>query len=281
MKKNSILNEGADKKKNTDLELYYFGTQQCVPGESWGPGIKNQYKLHFVHNGKGYLRSNQKEYAITEGQLFACYPNEVVYYRADSEEPWRYSWVAFDGLNSEFYLERAGFSKSNLVMYCPNKSVIENAFNEILSTEKSAANKDLSYMGYLYLILASIVDKSSQTMNYSNTKEYVKEAVAYIKKNYSQSISISDISADLSLDRKYFSKIFKKELQISPNEYLINYRLARACELIETTNLTIAEIAATVGYDNQFSFSRVFKKYKKISPSDYRAQIKPSEDPST
>ena len=74
------------------------------------------------------------------------------------------------------------------------------------------------------------------------------------------------ISANLSLDRKYFSKIFKKELQMSPNEYLINYRLSRACELMETTTLTIAEIAATVGYDNQFSFSRVFKKYKQISP---------------
>lgn len=280
MKKNSILNEDADKKKNTDLELYYFGTQQCVPSESWGPGIKNQYKLHFVHSGKGYLRSNQKEYVVTAGQLFACYPNEVVYYRADSNEPWRYSWVAFDGLNSEFYLERAGFSKINLVADCPNRAVIETAFNEILSTEKSAANKDLSYMGYLYLILASIVDKSSQTMKYSSTKEYVKEAVAYIKKNYSQPINISDISSDLSLDRKYFSKIFKKELQMSPNEYLINYRLARACELIETTNLSIAEIAATVGYDNQFSFSRVFKKYKQISPSDYRTQIKPSKEPS-
>lgn len=278
MKKNSILNESADKKKNTDLELYYFGTQQCTPNESWGPGIKNQYKLHFVHSGKGYLRSNQREYIITEGQLFACYPDEIVYYCADCEEPWRYSWVAFDGLNSEFYLERAGFSKTNLVSDCPNRPIIENAFNKILATEKSAANKDLSYMGYLYLILASIVDKSSKAMNYSNTKEYVKEAITYIKKNYSQPINISDISANLSLDRKYFSKIFKKELQMSPNEYLINYRLSRACELMETTTLTIAEIAATVGYDNQFSFSRVFKKYKQISPTDYRSRLKPTEN---
>lgn len=270
MKKNSILNDDADNQKNTDLELYYFGTQQCKPGEFWGPGIKTQYKLHFVHSGKGRLKAREREYVITEGQLFACYPNEVVFYSADTSEPWRYSWVAFDGLNSEFYFDRAGFSKTNLVIDCPNRPIIENAFNAILQTERSAANKDLNYLGYLYLILASIVDKSSVAASQSSAKDYVKEAVTFIKKNYSQPISVTDISADLSLDRKYFSKIFKKELQISPHEYLINYRLARACELMETTDLTIAEIAATVGYDNQFSFSRVFKKYKQISPSDYK-----------
>lgn len=273
MKKNSILNDDADRQKNTDLELFYFGTQQCRPRESWGPGIKTQYKLHFVHSGKGHLKAGEKEYTITEGQLFACYPNEIVYYWADADEPWRYSWVAFDGLNSEFYFERAGFSKSALVIDCPNREIIETAFNEILAVKKSDANKDLNYLGYLYLILASIVDRTSGSTSSNNTKDYIRDAVAFIKKNYSQAISVTDISADLSLDRKYFSKIFKKALQMSPHEYLINYRLARACELMETTDLTIAEIASTVGYDNQFSFSRVFKKYKKVSPSEYKKDV--------
>ena len=273
MKKNSILNDDAGNQKNTDLELYYFGTQQCKPGESWGPGIKTQYKLHFVHEGTGHLKAAEKEYTITKGQLFACYPNEIVYYWADTGDPWRYSWVAFDGLNSGFYFERAGFSKSSLVIDCPNRDIIESAFHEILAVKKYDANKDLNYRGYLYLILASIVDKSSAITSQNSTKDYVKEAVTFIKKNYSQPISVADISADLSLDRKYFSKIFKQALQVSPHEYLINYRLARACELMETTDLTIAEIAATVGYDNQFSFSRVFKKYKNISPSEYKKQV--------
>ena len=91
MKKNSILNDDAGNQKNTDLELYYFGTQQCKPGESWGPGIKTQYKLHFVHEGTGHLKAAEKEYTITKGQLFACYPNEIVYYWADTGDPWRYS----------------------------------------------------------------------------------------------------------------------------------------------------------------------------------------------
>lgn len=272
MAKNSILNDEADVKKNTDLELYYFGTQQCRPGESWGPGIKTQYKLHYIHSGKGYLKTGDMEYEITEGQMFACYPNEVVYYRADEQDPWRYSWVAFNGLNSELYLERANISKINLVIDCPNKEIVESAYNQILSIGNADANKDLSYIGYLYLILSSIITRSHHEVGSGSAKDYVKEAVKYIKTNYSQPINISDISNSLNLDRKYFSKIFKEQLKMPPNEYLITYRLMKACELMDNTNLTIAEIAATVGYDNQFSFSRVFKKYKQISPSDYRKE---------
>lgn len=278
MAKYSILNDNADLKTNTDLELYYFGTRQCSANESWGPGIKNQYKLHYVHSGKGYLKAGDQEYTVTEGQLFACYPNEIVYYRADKQDPWHYSWVAFDGLNSEVYFERAGFSKTNLVIDCPNRPLVETAYNQILETGKSAPNKDLNYMGYLYLILAALIDKSSKSSGNSSSKEYVKEALKYIKKNYSQQITVTDISSNLSLDRKYFSKIFKHYMKMTPNEYLISYRLQKSCELMESTTLTIAEIAATVGYDNQFSFSRAFRKYKNMSPSEYRRQTAKQKD---
>ena len=273
MAKYSILNDNADLKKNTDLELYYFGTRQCEPNESWGPGIKNQYKLHYVHSGRGYLKAGDREYFITEGQLFACYPDQIVYYRSDTADPWHYSWVAFDGLNSELYFKRAGFSKSDLVIDCPNRTLIENAYNQLLWTGNSAPNKDLNYMGYLYLILAALIDKPANLSKSSSSEEYVKEALTYIKKNYSQHITVADISANLSLDRKYFSKIFKHYVKMTPMEYLISYRIEKSCELMENTDLTIAEIAATVGYDNQFSFSRAFRAGKNMSPSEYRRQI--------
>ena len=133
-----------------------------------GPGVKQHYKLHYVHSGEGWLRSNGREYRITAGQLFACFPGETVFYRADAAQPWEYSWVAFDGLNAEQYLRRAGFRPDHLVIDCPNKPLIENAFREILSTKGDTANHDLNYIGYLYLVLASIVDYSGNDSDTSN-----------------------------------------------------------------------------------------------------------------
>ena len=74
-----------------DLELFYYGSQKCTAADTWGPGVKQHYKLHYVHSGEGWLRSNGREYRITAGQLFACFPGETVFYRADAAQPWEYS----------------------------------------------------------------------------------------------------------------------------------------------------------------------------------------------
>lgn len=265
--RNSILNKSASSSHNSDLELFYYGSQKCTAADTWGPGVKQHYKLHYVHSGEGWLRPNRREYRITAGQLFACFPGETVFYRADAAQPWEYSWVAFDGLNAEQYLRRAGFRPDHLVIDCPNKPLIENAFREILSTKGDTANHDLNYIGYLYLVLASIVDYSGNDSDTSNAHKYVKIAIRYIRENYQRDISIEEIATYLSLDRKYFSKVFKRETGSSPMEYLIQYRIDKACELLQSSTLSVAEIAAAVGYTSQFSFSRVFKKHMNVAPS--------------
>lgn len=53
-------------------------------------------------------------------------------------------------------------------------------------------------------------------------------------------------------------------------EYLIQYRIDKACELLQSSTLSVAEIAAAVGYTSQFSFSRVFKKHMNVAPSSYK-----------
>lgn len=273
MHHNSILNQSASSSHNSDLELFYYGSQKCGRESTWGPGVKQHYKLHYVHSGAGFLLSNGREYHITAGQLFACFPGETVFYRADAADPWEYSWVAFNGLNAEQYLRRAGFSPDQLVIDCPNKALIENAFHEILSTKGNTANHDLNYIGYLYLVLASIVDDSGSACDTSNTRKYVKIAIRYIKENFQHDISIEGIASYLSLDRKYFSKIFKRETGYSPTEYLIHYRIENARELLQNTSLSIADVAVAVGYSSQFSFSRAFKQHTGVSPSSFKREL--------
>lgn len=93
--------------------------------------------------------------------------------------------MAFDGLNAEQYLRRAGFRPDHLVIDCPNKPLIENAFREILSTKGDTANHDLNYIGYLYLVLASIVDYSGNDSDTSNAHKYVKSPSAISGKTIS------------------------------------------------------------------------------------------------
>jgi transcriptional regulator GlxA family with amidase domain len=62
-------------------------------------------------------------------------------------------------------------------------------------------------------------------------------------------------------------------LKTSPQEYLINFRIEKACELMQANLLSIGDIARSVGYDDPLTFSKVFRKLKGVSPSKFRSSI--------
>jgi YesN/AraC family two-component response regulator len=64
--------------------------------------------------------------------------------------------------------------------------------------------------------------------------------------------------------------IFKEYFNTSPQNYLINFRINKACNLMKNPNLSIGEISRSVGYDDPFLFSKMFKKIKGIPPRIYR-----------
>lgn len=72
------------------------------------------------------------------------------------------------------------------------------------------------------------------------------------------------------INRSYFGKVFKEALGKTPQEFLINYRMAKAAELLKLTKLSIGDISNAVGYENQLHFSRAFKSIYGKSPRDWR-----------
>ncbi len=98
----------------------------------------------------------------------------------------------------------------------------------------------------------------------------IKEAVYYIRKNYAQPISQSDVAKAGNVSVTYLSRLFKEELGVGFNEYLTQVRLEESEKLLSETALSIKEIAAAVGYPDEKYYSRLYKKIKGIKPSEYR-----------
>ena len=64
--------------------------------------------------------------------------------------------------------------------------------------------------------------------------------------------------------------MFKKYTKLSPQAYILNFKIEKAAVLLATTDLKIGDIARSVGYSNTLLFSKTFKKLKEMTPSDYR-----------
>ena len=71
-------------------------------------------------------------------------------------------------------------------------------------------------------------------------------------------------------NRSYFGKIFHETMGKTPQEFLIHYRMTKACQLLKSTQMSIKDIAAAVGYPNQLHFSRAFHQILGASPRAWR-----------
>jgi AraC family transcriptional regulator of arabinose operon len=262
-------------KQTNDLYLVHCGHQQCPPGYTYDQKIPNENHLHFVLNGKGIITMNGKTYHINKGNIFVIMKGIAINYYADSEDPWEYMWVTFDGEKAADYLAYAGFTYDNPVITSTIPTATYHPMIEkILDANTLTLANEIRRVGYLYDLLSTMIDaqnsaKGERKYDYSN-ETYVEHALQYISLNYSKHIKVNDIANDIGINRSYFTSIFKKAFHVSPQEYLMNFRFQKAAELIKSTNLSIQDISNMVGYENPYNFSKMFKNFYGASPKNYR-----------
>ena len=245
-----------------DLGLFQFGWERCTPAHSFGPAARNHYLFHYILSGTGTLMADDSKgvtqtYSIKSMQGFMIFPNQITTYVADKQLPWEYVWLEFDGLRAR------------------NKSLREDMANEMLYISRHKDESPFHLIGHLYLFLDYLLRSAAdeQLEHGSKLREfYIHEALTYIEHNFQNEITIEDIAGVCGLNRTYFGKIFKEALGKTPQEFLLNYRMLKAAELLKLTSLSIGDVGLAVGYANQMHFSRAFKNNYGISPREWRYQ---------
>lgn len=264
--------------KHTDLNMYRCGIEDCTSGYSWGPGVRDHYIIHYVLGGKGRFHVNGQTYTLKEQDGFLICPNTIVHYEADKEDPWSYCWAGFHGLKAEHYLKHANLSPGTPVFTCDKMHEIRECFSRMISTKNLGKSKEIILLGLLYEFLGILIESSAGNGTADNStsrkESYVKKAVEFIAMNYSRKISVAEIAHHVGIDRSYLYSLCEEYLNASPQKFIINYRMNKACELMINKALTIGDISRSIGYDDPLVFSKVFKKVKGVSPSEYRDSAK-------
>lgn len=105
----------------------------------------------------------------------------------------------------------------------------------------------------------------------SGTTKSVKMILDYISANYMYPITIEELAETVNLSKHYFMRFFKKYMGMTCIEYINDYRLNIAANLLLTTRMRITEVAASIGITNLSYFNRIFKKKYHLTPKEYRA----------
>ena len=162
-----------------------------------------------------------------------------------------------------------GYIADDIECFLPeNADKLRNLFKKAFECwTRKEAGYYYRCVAYFYQILAECCKQSSMA---SPSESKIQASVDFINTNFANpALTLKEIASKSFMSEVYFRKIFKAEYGISPQKYIINLRIQKATELIETGDYSLKEVALLSGYNDYKYFSAEFKRLLGVSPSEY------------
>lgn len=251
------------------IEVCDAGSEECAPSHDYGPAVRNYCLMHFVKSGKGVFAVGGKEYRLEKNTAFLIRPGASAYYRADENNPWHYVWLGFRGAEAE-KLVAAALGDDN-VFEVPAELIYE--LELVIKTCTDMTDMAYALTGLVYKILGRI--RSERTVK-PKRPDIVKSATRFIEYNYFRPFDVTRLAGELGMSRAHFTTVFTAAMGVSPYNYLTRYRISKAESLLKSDgDLSITEVAYSVGFSSIERFSEMFKKYVGVSPLCYKKDDAP------
>ena len=115
-----------------------------------------------------------------------------------------------------------------------------------------------------------IVSKSEENESVEVGNLLIRKALDYIELHYAEKIGLKTLSDALYISPNYFSDLFRRHMKVKFSDFLIEYRLKKACILLKKPEYKVSEISEMVGFRDSTYFSTVFKKTYNLTPLEYK-----------
>lgn len=231
----------------------------------------------YCAQGRGWCEMGGRRHTVEAGELLVIPPEQAHSYGADAEKPWTIPWVHAAGTNVPCYLKELGVSAERPVLYLGEDPQLLALFEEILEVlERGYAPAQLLYasQALAHLVGVMIWHRHQQWRGNPDPEQKITQSIKFMKQHLSQPLHVPSLAAMANLSSSHYTALFKRQTGYAPIDYFIRLRMHQACQLLDTTSLSVKEIAAQLGYGDPFYFSRMFKAVNDASPSDYRQMHK-------
>ena len=260
---NPFYNESAE------LSISGYGYERHPAGTVKNLDLKYRYVIQYVVRGSGYYECHKQKFALNMGDVFFVFPKEpTTYYGTDDLEV---CWLCFSGLYSKKLVTSFNVSPISPIIKSVDPRFVKTITECIEYTESN--NEYLSEMmlfSYFFAALSSL--KPTYKSDITRSQRHVTTAISFMEDNYGSGIGVSDITAHLHIDRTVLYKEFKAHTGESPLDFLTKLRITKAKYLIRD-NMSLKEVAFTVGFKNIYYFSTTFKRVEGITPGQYNKTL--------
>ena len=246
------------------LALDNIGYSTDTTINRFGPGRRNLYLIHYVVEGKGVFNSSH----LKAGQGFLIRPGQLENYYPDSEHPWTNLWVTsrdpaideiFEGYNAD---TRTMVFDYDYIPTVRNVTKILHENHERLYSPSEILE--------IFLHMYNKQKKASENA-ITEPDTYYKYAVSYIESNLYRPITVNELTSVLGISQPYLYKIFMDKCGMSPKRFILDLKCGEAKRLLAGTDMSVTEVANSVGYADVMTFSKFFRKETGMSPKAFRS----------
>lgn len=247
------------------------------------------YEFDFYLNGQRDMYIDGKYYPISKGMLVFRKPGQLVESYGDYD---MYALTVDFSLIIDIpqhkYIRNREHPQQALCHHDVFDSVPEAFYpyhqDEIKSIMKKMINcsypnmVDISMQQklvgeFLFLVLHDSFKNNREAKYTATNINYVEQACKYINKHYAEDIKLDDIAVHLSINKHYLIRLFKKELSVTPNQYILETRLFYSRLMLIQTDFSIENISASCGFNTPSYFIKCFKEKVGKSPGVYRREF--------
>ena len=232
--------------------------------------------LLYCVDGGGRLDAGGGHYEIGPGDLVLLPQGLAHAYTASRRQPWTIYWVHFQGVSTRVFLDYLGYREDRAVVNAGVSPALLASFNSLLAVRRTGYSSSafINAANQLrHLFTQFVMETSRQQAQHAGTLD-LDSIQAYMQDNIHQPLELEDLAAVANLSKYHFSSRYKALTGYSPIKHFLHMKIEYACQLLDSSELSVKAIAAELGYTDPLSFSRLFSKTMGMSPRAYRTSIR-------
>jgi AraC family transcriptional regulator of arabinose operon len=241
------------------------------------PGGVPQAIFIYCLRGSGWCELNGQRHEVAAGELVVIPPRASHAYGADDRNPWTIHWFHAHGALLPGFLAELNAPASRPVIFLGEDPQVLALFEEVLGVlEHGYTPQQMLHASHaLAHLLAVIIRHRHESWRAQpDARQKVTQTLSYMKEHLEQPLQLNALASLAGLSRSRFATLFKQQTGFAPLAYFTRLRMHRACQLLDTTDLSVKAIGARVGYEDPLYFSRMFRLITETSPVEYRRRRK-------
>ncbi|WP_186763902.1 AraC family transcriptional regulator [Planomicrobium sp. CPCC 101079] len=254
-------------------EVGYFRTQ---PGYFTEREQLNSYLIAVTLSGTGFLKFKGKQYKLEADQAFFIHCMDYQYYETGEHNLWEFGWVHLNGATISGYYHYFQLSESPVITL-KNPERAKSSLQQLiqLHREYTPHSEPLSSKIIVDLLTECLYSANSSQAVGDFIPDTIKAIMRYLEQHFNEPVSLEHLAKQFNISKYHLAREFKKYAGLTPNEFLISYRITYAKNLLKYSDESIADIAEKVGVLNVSHFINLFRERVGTTPLAYRKSWQP------